>query len=404
MEIPLYLVGGALRDVLLTGRTLDLDIDLVAIGDALKLGESVAHELAADFQAHRRFLTADIRVGDTHIDLVTARREEYDEPASLPRVTPSDLQDDLARRDFTVNAMALPLWPPGDGTLVDPWQGQADLGKRWLRVLHDRSFFDDPTRILRGVRIGARQDLEFEPRTAELAVAAIEAGAFDALSGSRLRHEMALLLEEPQVEASLRRLAQMEFFAVLGLTPSRDKSDWQTLQAILELRSRDPESELGDLEPRWWFAILMALCAHEDQVTREELAKRLDVDGELLRILRRFPERIEDAVDALEEPDVPQHKVCETLQELASEELVLLTARGDSTVRTWVQEWLEGLRDIRLEIGGDDLHASGFGQSPDLGRALKATLKARQDGRIGPADELDFAVRYLREGGRSTDG
>lgn len=117
-DTPLYLVGGAIRDWLLTGEFLDLDLDLVAEGNAMDLAAEVAHQLGGDLRTHDRFLTAEIVVDHTHIDIVTARKERYDEPASLPVVSPADLEADLARRDFSVNAMALPLWPVGSGGIV----------------------------------------------------------------------------------------------------------------------------------------------------------------------------------------------------------------------------------------------------------------------------------------------
>jgi len=397
LEMPLYLVGGAIRDLLLTGKTLDLDIDLVVEGDALALGEVVAQELGVRPRAHRRFLTAEIELGDTHIDLVTARRERYDEPASLPRVEPGELEDDLARRDFTVNAMALRLWPPGDEQVVDPWGGREDLAKRRLRVLYDRSFFDDPTRILRGARIGARLNLEFDTRTANLAAEAIAVGAFDPLSGTRLRHELILLLEDEQVELSLKRLAELGFLPVLNLPRKWTESDWTPLRSVLKLREKGLPGAADDLEPHWWLALLMSLCARDPRSEREQLARRLDLDGELRRTLVDFAERTERAVAVMEAPDATPHEVCVMLDALAPEELVVVMATGSDEVIRWVDRWLTELRDLRLAIDGDDLRAVGFAESPQLGRALEETLTARQNGSIDVSQELEFAVETMRK-------
>lgn len=395
-DTPLYLVGGAIRDWLLTGEFLDLDLDLVAEGNAMDLAAEVAHQLGGDLRTHDRFLTAEIVVDHTHIDIVTARKERYDEPASLPVVSPADLEADLARRDFSVNAMALPLWPVGSGGIVDPWGGRSDLEQRRLRVLHDRSFFDDPTRILRGVRIGARRDLDFEPQTTDLARAAVDADAFGPLSPSRLRHEMVLLLEDQQVELSLHRLEELGFFPVLGRTNVLSEQDWVALRGALKVQRNWDADGFRDLDPRWWLVNLMSFSAAEDEAHRALLAQRLGLDEPLSEILAEYPAVLQRASRHLENPDLSPHDVCPILDGLRPEELALLWATGPDRIVQEIDRWSRELRDVRLTIDGTDLKEEGFAESPDIGRALQSTLDARLDGSIEATEELEFALRQMK--------
>lgn len=397
LGMPLYLVGGVIRDFLLTGELQEPDLDMVTEGDALTLAGEVSQELGGIVTMHPRFLTAEVVVEDTHLDFVTARSERYLEPASLPVVSPADLAADLARRDFSVNAMAAPLWPVREGQLIDPYEGRKDLESRQLRVLHERSFFDDPTRILRGTRIGARLDLHFAPATADLARAAIGSEAFSPLSDSRLRHELILLLDDSQLETSLRRLESLGFFKVLGrATPIRD-SDWQTLEAAQKLQSEWGSAPLLGRSPRWWMVYLMSLAEDERESSRASMAQRLGLDEWLTEILVGYPRNLDQARRVLSTPMVPAHKVCSALDGLSSEELVLLAITEEGPVPKWIEHWRNNLRNLDLVIKGTDLKEAGFPANPEIGKALKATLEARLDGTITASEELAFAIRKLRQ-------
>lgn len=334
-------------------------------------------------------------MGHSHIDFVTARDERYEEPASLPVVSPAEMEVDLARRDFTINAMALPLWPVGSGDLIDPFEGRRDLNLRQLRVLHDQSFFDDPTRILRGVRLGTRLDLSLEAHTATLAQAAIAADAFVPLSANRLRHELILLLEDRQVEESLRQLESLGFLSVLGLSGPPEDSDWQSLSDVLELQSDWGKvgGEIG--APRWWLVCLMSLTQSVDEPTRASMAQRLGLDGQLSDLLTGYPRRLSRTRKVLDDSDTSAHEACQALNDLPVEDLALLMVGPDGGIAQWIERWVHGLREVRLTIGGADLKKAGYAQSPALGRALQATLEARLDGIIETDEELEFAIRQL---------
>jgi tRNA nucleotidyltransferase (CCA-adding enzyme) len=187
-----YLVGGVVRDLLLGYPNFDLDV--VVEGDAVKLAQQVAETGRVKLLAHHRFGTAKLRYEDSVVDLATARKETYARPGALPAVTPGTLEDDLIRRDFSINAMAMSVAANDYGELIDPHRGKTDLEHRLIRVLHPKSFSDDATRILRGVCYEQRLGFEFEARTARLLERDVP--MLDTISGDRIRHEVEHIFDE----------------------------------------------------------------------------------------------------------------------------------------------------------------------------------------------------------------
>lgn len=207
-----YAVGGCVRDWLM-GRAQQVDVDVTVEGDGLGVAKAVARALDGRVQAHAPFGTATIELDEARplqrIDVATCRRETYAKPAAYPAVHPGTLRDDLFRRDFSINAMAMSISPKRFGELIDPFGGQADVQRRVLRVLHDRSFLDDPSRILRGVRFARRFGLGWDAHTHTLALDAIAAGALGWLNAGRLHKEFERMLEEPDPQACVSELARL---------------------------------------------------------------------------------------------------------------------------------------------------------------------------------------------------
>ncbi|MGD2114111.1 MAG: CBS domain-containing protein, partial [Acidobacteriota bacterium] len=246
-QIPVYLVGGIVRDLLLDRENRDLD--LVVEGDGPHFARLLADELGGRVRVHETFMTAVVvDPEDLHIDVATARSEFYRAPAALPEVQTSPLRQDLYRRDFTINALAVRLGPGTSPELIDYFGGRRDLENGLLRVLHSLSFIDDPTRVLRAVRLGLRLGFEISPETLHLVEVALEEGVFERLSGARLREELILLLDDPAV--AVRGLERLEALGVLraGLHPSLELGeagrsrlrravaawDWYTVQDLSE--------------------------------------------------------------------------------------------------------------------------------------------------------------------------
>lgn len=396
--VPVYLVGGLVRDLLLERENRDLD--LVVEGDGIEFATWLAEAMDGRVRAHRAFLTAVVVDPEGfHIDVATARSEFYRAPAALPEVQTSALRQDLFRRDFTINTLAIRLGPEPTPELIDYFGGRRDLKEKTLRVLHSLSFIDDPTRILRAVRLELRLGFRISPETLHLAEVALSEGVFDHLSGSRLRDELSLLLNDPALALrGIERLAELGVLRALDplleldetvrgrLREARAAHDWYRLEGIA-----DPPAQA-------WRLLLMALAADFDEENLTRLADRLMLAGEDRRILTGFPSRLAAARSALERPGEPRpHEAVQALEPLHGEDLLLLMTEGDETVRVWVRRYLTELRGVKLKLRGADLLAVGMPPGPKIGEALRATLEARLDGRIDETEELRYALAFLAE-------
>ncbi|HEX78629.1 MAG TPA: CCA tRNA nucleotidyltransferase, partial [Dehalococcoidia bacterium] len=216
----LYLVGGAVRDLLL-GNT-NLDIDLVVEGDAIALAGELFDVDAGKITVHRQFNTGKFDWHGWSIDIASARKESYAHPGALPTVKPGSLDDDLHRRDFTINAMAISLSPGSYGRLIDPYSGQKDIEDKKIRILHQKSFIDDSTRIWRGLRYEQRLDFRLEPETLRLLKWDIP--MVDTVSGDRIRYELECIFKEELPEKVLRRADELGILK--KISPSLKGDGW----------------------------------------------------------------------------------------------------------------------------------------------------------------------------------
>jgi tRNA nucleotidyltransferase (CCA-adding enzyme) len=398
LDVPVYLVGGFVRDLLLERENRDLD--LVVEGDGIAFAERLAEAMGGRVRAHRVFLTAVVvdREG-FHIDVATARSEFYRAPAALPEVQTSVLRQDLFRRDFTINTLAIRLGPEPVPELIDYFGGRRDLKDRILRVLHSLSFIDDPTRVLRAVRLELRLGFRISPETLHLAEVALAEGIFDHLSGSRLREELRLLLDDPAL--ALRGIERLSELGVLRVLDPRLELDDAARERIREARAAHDWYRLEGIDDppaEAWRLLLTALAGGFGAAELARLADRLMLAGEDRRVLTGFPGRLAAARAALQErPDPPPHHVAEALEPLSGEELLLLMAGDDEAVRCWVRRYLTELRGLKLAVRGADLLAAGVARGPRIGEALKATRRARLDGRIDETGELRYALDWLAE-------
>lgn len=208
-KTKVFCAGGFVRDILL--NVCNFDIDLTVEGDCLSFAKAFADELKGNFVFYKLFNTATVVSKDYgKVDMAMARKEHYQQPAALPKVEPGSIEDDLARRDFTINAMAISLNGNKRGALIDPFKGRKHLQKKIIRVLHDRSFMDDPTRIYRAARFEQRYGFAIEPRTEALIRQAIGLGMLDRLSDSRTAKEIGLIKLEKTQEKIFARIEQLK--------------------------------------------------------------------------------------------------------------------------------------------------------------------------------------------------
>jgi tRNA nucleotidyltransferase (CCA-adding enzyme) len=339
-------VGGFVRDVLLGREPRELDV--VVEGDVAALARSLGGAVAV----HEAFGTATASGADWLVDLAMARRERYPAPGALPEVEPASIEEDLERRDFTVNALAVTL---ADGELLALDGAREDLASGQLRVLHERSFLDDPTRLLRLARYAERLGFVVEPWTAGLAR---EAG-LQTLSGGRLGAELRLVLAEADPVAVLARIADK---LPIALEPA-------LVAAALALAP--PESDRA----------MLVLGAS----TREEAW----LEG--LELTARERAVVLACRDVRVPPDTTPSALWRAWRDAPIEAVAVAGARGD---RDAARRWIEELRHVRLEIGGDDLIAAGLSEGPEIGRRLERTLAAKLDAELtgGRDEELRYAM------------
>jgi tRNA nucleotidyltransferase (CCA-adding enzyme) len=341
-RMPAYLVGGAVRDLLLGIEGSDLDV--VVEGDVALLSDLPGFELEREGQ----FLTAKLRGAAREIDVAQARAESYPSPGALPEVRPAAIADDLARRDFTVNAIAHPL--EGGAELLDPHGGVEDLGAGLLRILHESSFVDDPTRALRAARYAARFGLELEPETERL----LRESDLGTVSEDRVQNELARIASEPDPASALQRILDW------GVMPSLDLDAPGRVAEVTRLAANDPWAGWGERD----LAVILAITRPLPQI--RELAAAT-------------PERPSEAVRLAAPWDPAQ--------------LLVARALGAEWLDRYAAEW----RNVSLEIGGEDLLAAGVPEGPAVGRGLDAALSGKLDGELSGRDqELEVALAAAR--------
>jgi tRNA nucleotidyltransferase (CCA-adding enzyme) len=383
-----WLAGGVVRDRLL-GRPLR-DLDLVLAGDVPAFAKSVAAATGATIRAHDRFGTAALVLPDgPALDLAAARTERYAHPGALPTVAlGATIEEDLARRDFTVNAMAIPLSArPG---LVDPYGGAADLGRRWIRILHAASFRDDPTRILRAVRYAARLAFRLEPATRRALGDALRQGALETISADRRRRELRLLLEEPARAEGVRRMHR------LGLDAAFHPALAAARNPALRLRRAEHEAAERRIEVGW-LCYLLAWIGPDADLDAGGLVDRLGLTGEDRKRMIAWPE----TRSRFARPTAAGARAAfrRAARRLSKDELVAAAAGLPARQGRALLDVAADAGSVRLSVRGADLVAAGIPPGPAIGRALSRTLAAREEGVLDRAGELDFALREVRREG-----
>ncbi|TMK79205.1 MAG: CCA tRNA nucleotidyltransferase [Actinobacteria bacterium] len=382
-----FLVGGTVRDILL-GEP-GFDVDIAVEGDAIALAGALAEALDGRVKAHAKFGTAVVLYGaDQRVDVATARTESYHAPAALPSVEHAPLRDDLFRRDFTINAMAVSLKREDRGELFDPFEGRVDLEAGRVRVLHDRSFIDDPTRIFRAIRYENRYGFRMDEHTEALARRSIEAGHLSDLSGARVRDELELMLEEGDVHHSIVRLGE------LGAAPAIHAglvADEETAALFDRLRELNERHRLGI--PGW----RLGFAAIARGVPSEELIPWLDA----LKVRRRDTQHIAAAVtlgpqivDRLSSDSLSPAELVALAEPHAPDAPLFALALTDLPQ---LHEYFERLGSIRLEITGRDVAELGLGESPRVGEVLAELRRRKLNGELDGRESELAAARELIE-------
>jgi len=379
-----YLVGGVVRDLLIGYPNFDLD--LVVEGDAVKLAQQVAETSQARLLAHHRFGTAKLGYENFTLDLATARKETYAEPGALPTVTPGTLQDDLLRRDFSINAMAISLASKDYGELVDPHKGKNDLEHRLIRILHNRSFSDDATRILRAIRYEQRLGFRLESQTAQLLK--LDIHMLDTISGDRIRHELELIFKEKQPEFVINRLAELGVLP--RISPFLKGNGW-----IAEKFDRARRLNKPTQLPSLYFCLLI----YSFKVTEiEQLLARLNIPTKLSKAMHDTL-LLKTKLPFIDTSPLKPSEIYYLLREY--EPLAIQAnaiASEPSMAQRYLQLFLTKLRYVRTSLDGEELKRLGISAGPEMGKVLQILHKAKLDGEVKTrADEKKLALSLSRK-------
>ncbi len=414
----LYLVGGFVRDLLL-GVPSGADMDLVVEGDAIALARRLAAEHGGRVHSHARFGTAKWIVSrDLALDFVTARTEFYERPTALPTVERGSIKSDLSRRDFTINTIAICLSSDRYGELLNYFGGEADLQRGLVRVLHSLSFIEDPTRILRAVRLEQRLGFRIEERTEELIDDALD--LLHRVSGERIRNELYLIFQEAEPARSLKRLAGLG--VLQQIHPALQWDEWlekkfaalpERVQGWSELVGELEEEALGSrtgraarwgLKPRRPSAIprpltpvhYLGLLAYRlTSETTDEIIRRLRIPGAQAGLVRQLV-ALRQVEEKLAAPDLPNSAIYRLLRSYPREVRALLwVATDDETVRQRLALYETKLDGVEPILTGHDLKAMGLRPGPIYRKVLDALRDARLDGQVHTRQEEEALAREV---------
>jgi len=395
-----FLVGGPVRDLLL-GRPVG-DVDILLSDRFETVAKRSASRLGCPVRLHARFLTATLDSTPGRIDLSRARRERYARPGALPDVEAAPLGEDFARRDFSVHAMALPLDARFGRELVDPLGGREDLKHLRLRCLHDASFRDDPTRLLRGARYAARLRFRYAPQTARLVRDAVEDRLLDRVSGDRVRHELERMFEEDEPERVAAAMQRSRLFDAIspGWSLGSDRALTPDLRRALRrlgrARAAAPWPECAGADVRLGSGLRLLVGAAGSR-TRLRLIERLGIRGRPAEQLRSDVGRLPSLVRGLDRAVAPG-RLDARLSELSDALLLVLWCVGSVRVQRHVVRYASTLRHAPSPLSGDYALALGLAGA-DVGEFLSAGRERALDGHaVDEAWQRRWLARRRRMG------
>jgi len=378
-KLSAYVVGGVVRDVLL--RRNNLDIDIVVEGDAITFAEGLQEVFDVRFVFHQKFGTANaVFLEGLCVDLTSARQESYPFPGALPEVCQGTLKQDLFRRDFTINAIALSINHKNFGELVDEWGGLKDLQANKIRIIHNKSFIDDPTRILRAVRFEQRFGFNIERHTLRLLKEALKKDFPDKVKPQRYFSEFKKILNEDNPKKGIERLEKLDGLKFLGL---------QNVGSV-----RVVHNNINFIKERIdsvWLIYFMALISRASIRSQENILKKFQFKKEEKASMIQFRKR-EDIVKFLSAKILLSSEVYRLLKPLRGEVVLYLRAQTrKKMVCHRIDRFWDKDRMVELKITGDDLKRMGVCSGEKIGRVLKETLYQKVDkGLRTKKEEVNF--------------
>ena len=376
-----YLVGGIVRDLLLEETS--LDIDLAVEGDAMILARELIKERGGKITIHSHFNTAKILWSTWSIDLTTTRRESYSRPGALPDVKPGSLNDDLFRRDFSINAMAINLNPKTYGHLIDPYSGSTDLKGRLIRVLHEKSFIDDSTRIWRGLRYEQRLDFMLEVETLKLLQRDIP--MLDTISGDRIRYELECILKEKIPEKILQRAGDLG--VLRKLNPALKGNGW-----LAEKFGKARQTILPQTPSPKLYMVLLAY--HLTNKESEQFITYLRLPKSTAQILRDSSS-IRKKINKLADPEIKPSQIYHLLHGNTPQAITAnIIATDSENARCNMRLYTDKLYKIKPALNGNDLIKMGIDPGLCMKKMLNKLLDARLNGGVKTREDEERIMRY----------
>ncbi len=377
----LYIVGGVVRDLFL-GRA-NFDFDLVVEGDAISLAKRLARDSQAKLTVHSLFGTAKLDYPGFSLDLATARSETYSKPGALPTVKPGSLKDDLIRRDFSINAMALHLNPQRFGELIDLHHSKDDLERHLIRVLHDKSFIDDATRILRAIRYEQRLSFKLETETEKLLRR--DVAMLDTISGDRIRHELELILKEDEPERAIVRAKEL---GVLSQLHPALKGNGRLSKIFSQARQLDIRVSLPIL---YLCLLVYNLNAREN----ENFIVHLNFPKNSAEAMRQTVQ-LKAQLHKLTNPKLKASEIYRLLHGYSATAIQANVLASESLIASQnLLLYLNKLRYVKPLLNGEDLKKMGIPAGPKVGEILGALQKARLDGEVSTGKDEEKLVNHL---------
>ncbi len=394
-KVRAYLVGGFVRDMILGRKNFDMDI--VVEGNALHYGRILANKLHARLKSYPRFKTAKLLLPEgMEIDIASARTEVYKYPAALPEVEASSLRQDLLRRDFTINTLALGLNREDPGNIIDFFGAQKDIREKRIRVLHDLSFVEDPTRILRAVRFEQRLDFTIDKHTENLILAAVDMEMFDRLHDFRIADELVLLFNEPHPLKVIKRMEQLHELKFIHPRIKLNERMHQLYDQAEDVLGWYNLSFANSRLERW-IVYLLVVMDQLNAAQSEEVLNRFAFKKKARECLLLTKERGRNIVNGMRKrKSLKASAVFDMFGGFPDETVLFFMAKlNDVRSRRMLMDFLIRDAHIRLEINGNDLK-SNTRPGPHYREVLKKTLYAKIDGKIsGHNQELEFARKML---------
>ena len=392
LDFSAYLVGGSVRDLLLSET--NLDIDIVIEGNGITFAQTLGKKLNVKAKIHKRFGTAVVITDFLKFDVATARTEYYESPAALPKVEMSSIKKDLYRRDFTINTLAIKLNPDHFGQLIDFFGGQRYIKEKTLRILHNLSFIEDPTRAFRAIRFSERFGFNISKHTINLIKTAVRINLFDKLTGTRIYDELNLLFLETEPIKAIRKLAEFDLLKFIHHRLTITKTLEATFEAIQEtfawFKLLFFEEELNKSH-----LFLMALLDELAPQERNEALKRLQVPPKARKEILIGIAKSQIALKELKKAS--QKESYHTLLSLNIQTILFTMAKAkDKEQKKVISLYLTTLRKIKPELTGKDLQSMGYTPGPLFKKILTACLEERLEGKIESREqEIDFVKKQF---------